>query len=113
KTCCGTSLQLPSRKCRAAATLLRMFGGYLEETAKEEVSALRSRRSALLEKIEKLLAEAQDTPMSLKEVAARVNLSPCHFCSVFKKQTGVTFSQYRTRQRLDRARELLEYPDRR
>lgn len=104
---------LSSDKCRAAGTLLRMFGRYLEETGKEELSSHKSPRSPLLEKIERLLAESQDTPVSLKEVAARVNLSPCHFCAVFKKQTGITFSQYRTRQRLERAQTLLKDPDRR
>lgn len=102
---------LSSEKCRAAGTLLRMFGRYLEETGKSELAAPKAPRSPLLEKIENLLAESQDTPVSLKEVAARVNLSPCHFCSVFKKQTGVTFSQYRTRQRLERARTLLQNPE--
>lgn len=98
---------LSSDKCRAAATLLQMFGRYLEEFGKEEVSAQKRRRSPLLEKIESLLVESQNGHVSLKEVAARVNLSPCHFCAVFKKQTGVTFSRYRTRQRLEKARDLL------
>ena len=43
----------------------------------------------------------------------RVNLSPCHFCSVFKKQTGVTFSQYRLKLRMEKARDLLNDPERR
>lgn len=103
---------LSSDKSRAAATLLRMFARYLEESGKQELSA-QKQRSPLLEKIEALLAESRDSQVSLKEVAARVNLSPCHFCAVFKKQTGVTFSQYRTRQRLERARELLSDPARR
>jgi AraC-like DNA-binding protein/ligand-binding sensor protein len=100
--------QLSSAKCRAAETLLKMFGKYLEEMGKhflESNSAPPS--SPLLKKIEAFLAESQDGPISLKDVAASVNLSPCHFCSVFKKQTGLTFSQYRLRQRLEKARELL------
>jgi len=93
-------------KCRAASTLLQMFGRYLEELAREELTAPRP-RSPLLEKIEALLAEARDRQLSLKEVAARVSLSPCHFCAVFKKQTGITFTQYRTQQRLEAAANLL------
>lgn len=104
---------LSSDKCRAAGTLLRMFAKYLEESGRQELQSTQPRRSALLEKIEAFLAQSRDTHVSLKEVAARVNLSPCHFCSVFKKQTGVTFSQYRTNQRLDKARELLSDGERR
>jgi len=68
---------------------------------------------ACCRKIEAFLAESHEGHVSLKEVAAQVNLSPCHFCAVFKKQTGVTFSQYRTRKRLEKARELLLDAERR
>lgn len=99
--------QLSSDKCHAAGTLLRMFGKYLEEIGKQFLQAQPAPSSPLLKKIEAFLAECRDGQVSLKEVAASVNLSPCHFCSVFKKQTGLTFGQYRTRQRLEKARELL------
>ncbi len=104
---------LSSDKCRAAGTLLQMFGKYLEECGKAELRAQGSRRSALVQKVETFLAQCQSNHVSLREVAMRVNLSPCHFCAVFKKQTGVTFSQYRTRQRLEKARDLLADAERR
>ncbi len=104
---------LSADKCRAAGTLLQMFGKYLEECGKQELRAQGPRRSALVQKVETFLAECQSSHVSLKEVAMRVNLSPCHFCAVFKKQAGVTFSQYRTRQRLEKARDLLADPARR
>jgi len=100
--------QLSSAKCRAAETLLKMFGKYLEEMGRHFLESHASAPSSpLLKKIEAFLAECRDGQVSLKEVAASVNLSPCHFCSVFKKQTGLTFSQYRLHQRLAKARELL------
>ena len=105
--------RLSSDKCRAAGTLLRMFGRYLEECGKQELQVRESKRPALLEKIEAFLAESRPDQVSLKEVAMRVNLSPCHFCAVFKKQTGVTFSQYRLRLRMEKARDLLGDPERR
>ena len=72
-----------------------------------------ARTSGRLQKSAAVLADGQREQVSLKEVAACVNLSPCHFCAVFKKQTGLTFSQYRTRQRLEKARNLLDDPERR
>ena len=98
---------LSSAKCRAAETLLRMFGKYLEEIGKQFLESRPAPSSPLLQKIEAFLAECRDGQVSLKTVAASVSLSPCLFCSVFKKQTGLTFSQYRMRQRLEKARELL------
>ncbi len=105
--------QLSSAKCRAAETLLRMFGKYLEEAGKHYLRAQTAPSSPLLKKIEVFLAGGQDGHVSLKQVAASVNLSPCHFCAVFKKQTGLTFSRYRVRQRLAKACELLGDPERR
>jgi len=107
--------RLSSEKCRAAGTLLRLFGRYLAELMKQQAPLPASRRtsSSLLQRIEAFLAECQDSQVSLKEVAAKMSLSPCHFCAVFKKQTGITFSQYRTRRRLEAARTLLTEHDRR
>lgn len=106
------SPQLTTEKSRATATLLGMFARYLEECGRK-APVTKARRSPLLEKIEKFLAENQEGQVSLREVATRVNLSPCHFCSVFKKQTGLTFTEYRNRQRLNRAGELLRDRERR
>lgn len=99
--------QLSAAKCRAAETLLRMFAKYLEEAGRQYMRAPSVSASPLLKKIEAFLAETREGQVSLKDVAASVNLSPCHFCSVFKKQTGLTFSRYRVRQRLDKAVVLL------
>lgn len=106
--------RLSSAKCRAAGTLLQMFGKYLEECGRQQLKQQTDNSSSsLVKKIEAFLAECKSDRVSLKDVAASVNLSPCHFCSVFKKQTGLTFSQYRTRQRLETARTLLADPARR
>ena len=105
--------QLSSAKCRAAETLLRMFGKYLEEAGRHFLQTETIPSSPLLKKIEAFLAGCQDGQVSLKAVAASVNLSPCHFCAVFKKQTGLTFSRYRVRQRLAKACDLLADPGRR
>jgi len=105
--------QLSVAKSRAAGTLLQMFGKYLEECGKQLSATRGASTSSLLRKIEVFLAECRDDHVSLKAVAACVNLSPCHFCSVFKKQTGLTFSQYRTRQRLEKACQLLADSERR
>lgn len=45
--------------------------------------------------------------LSLYKFAADCHYSPAHFCRLFKKQTGQTFTEYVTSCRLERAAELL------
>lgn len=98
---------------RAVATLVRLFADYLAECGNRLLLQRADRASPLLQKIEAFLAEHKDETVSLKELAERVHLSPCHFCKVFKKQTGLTFTEYRTRQRVEQAKQLLLDPQHR
>ena len=49
-------------------------------------------------------------PLSLDEVAAAVNTSTRHFCKVFKKATGITFTDYLARVRVEKAKNRLQNP---
>ena len=48
-----------------------------------------------------------DSNLTLHDVAAHVALSNNHFCTVFSQEMGVTFTEYLTRVRMQRAREML------
>ena len=100
-------------RSRAVATLVNMFADYLAECGNRLLLRHADHASPLLHKIEAFLAEHKDESVSLKELAQRVSLSPCHFCKVFKKQTGLTFTEYRTRQRIEQAKRLLLDPQHR
>jgi two-component system, response regulator YesN len=45
--------------------------------------------------------------LSLKEVAAHVHLNPSYFSVLFKEQVNLNFSEYVTRRRIQRAKELV------
>lgn len=45
--------------------------------------------------------------ISLNMVASEVNLSSSHFSTVFGQETGVTFVEYLTKVRMDKAKQLL------
>jgi len=49
----------------------------------------------------------RDPELTLDQVAAHVNLSPCHFSAVFSQKTGTTFKEYLTELRINFAKELL------
>ena len=45
--------------------------------------------------------------ISVGELAALVDLSPFHFCRVFKQTTGMSPLQFITRERITRAQQLM------
>ncbi|MBI4028113.1 MAG: helix-turn-helix domain-containing protein [Verrucomicrobia bacterium] len=98
---------LTTERGRAVATLLNMFAQYLAEQGQRLLLREASRTSPLLQKIEAYLAENREAPISLKEISQRVHLSPCYFCKLFRKQTGLTLTEYRLQWRIERAKQLL------
>lgn len=56
--------------------------------------------------------EHLDRPIALRELAARESMSVRTFSRRFREETGVTPVQWLTRQRIERARHLLEETDR-
>lgn len=46
--------------------------------------------------------------ITLDEVAAHLHLNPSYFSRLFKKETGMTFIEYVTKQKMERAKELLD-----
>lgn len=53
------------------------------------------------------LDEHLHEPVSLREIADHLHLNASYFSVLFKEQTGLTFSEYLTRRRVQRAKELL------
>lgn len=86
-----------------------------EETRKIFTDALNFRNSQVRSERAIIIHQAKayinshftDPDLSLDEVATHVNLSPNHFSAVFRHECGETFREYLTRNRIERAKELL------
>ena len=57
------------------------------------------------------IAQNQDRAITLQEVARAVNTSTFYFCKVFKKATGLTFTDYLSRVRIEKAKNFLLNPN--
>ncbi|MCC3375172.1 helix-turn-helix transcriptional regulator [Cohnella sp. REN36] len=49
-----------------------------------------------------------DRNLTLQQVAGHVHLHPSHFSEVFKRETGLTYIDFVTRERMRRAMALLD-----
>ena len=61
----------------------------------------------LLRKVEDHLSERLAEEISVGTLAEMVDLSPFHFCRVFKQTTGMSPLQFVTRERISRAQQLI------
>lgn len=59
------------------------------------------------------ITEKHADDLSLDEVAKAVNMSAFYFCKMFKKATGMTFTDYLARVRVEKVRNLLLNPHKR
>jgi AraC-like DNA-binding protein len=109
----NSSPTITREKLRAVETLLEMFAQYLAECGQRLLLHEAGQQSPLLQKIEAQLAEPSDRALTVRELAERLHISPCYFCKLFRKQTGLTFTEYRTQVRIEAAKQLLLDPNRR
>jgi len=67
-----------------------------------------TRYNMVLRKAKAFIVKHYDDPgLTLRQVADEVALSNNHFCTVFSQEAGVTFTEYLTTIRIDKAKELL------
>ena len=56
------------------------------------------------------IAEHLGEPLSLEQVSRAANMSAFYFCKVFKAATGLTFTHYVARARIERTKQMLLNP---
>jgi len=64
----------------------------------------------LVAKAKKYISGRYNERITLDEAARSVNASTRHFCKVFKEATGITFTDYLARTRVEKAKHLLQNP---
>ncbi len=94
-------------KYRAAATLAGVFAQHLSESGNRMLLEAAGRQSRLLQRIQQTFQQHGTDAVPLSKLAREVGLSASQLCKRFKKETGLTLSEYRLRRRIERAKELL------
>lgn len=100
-------------KYNAIVRLLSFFGAQLSALTNEIVLESQNAGPPLVQKARDYIAQHKTEPLSLSAVAKAAGASVFHFCKVFHKATGLKFTDYVARVRLEEARTQLLNPDRR
>jgi AraC-like DNA-binding protein/ligand-binding sensor protein len=94
----------------AVLRLLEVFSQHLSIAAEQIVTQQTHAESPMIERARKLIEERHGEDLSLDEVARTVHASTFHFCKMFKRATGMTFTEYLSVVRVAKAKKLLANP---
>ena len=93
--------------------LLAIFAQHLAAVSNQLMVQAESAGTPAIVKARALIAERHGEELSLTEVAGAVNMSAFYFCKTFKKATGMTFTDYLARVRVEKVKNLLLNPNKR
>ncbi len=93
--------------------LLSIFAQHLSAVSNQLMVQGAAAESPAIAKARLLIAERHADEISLSEVAQSVNMSAFYFCKSFKKATGMTFTDYLARVRVEKVKNLLLNPHKR
>ena len=104
---------IPKDKYAAIVRLLTFFAEQLSALINQIVLEQANAEPPLVRKAREHIQQHKNEPLSLAAVAQASGASVFHFCKVFKKTTGLKFTDYVARVRLEDAKNELLNPSRR
>jgi AraC-like DNA-binding protein/ligand-binding sensor protein len=104
---------IPPEKYGAIVRLLTFFAEQLSALINQIVLERNNAEPPLVQKAREYIERHKMEPLSLSAVAQAAGASVFHFCKVFRKSTGLKFTDYVARVRLEDARTQLLNPNRR
>ena len=95
----------------SAVKLLAIFAQHLAMISNQVIIQQENAESPVITRAKDYICEHQSEKLSLGQVAKAVNMSAFYFCKMFKKITGVNFTDYLSRVRIEKAKNLLLNPN--
>ena len=91
--------------------LLTIFAQHLSLVSNQLLVHRANAEPPTITRAKKFIEEHQAEEISLGDVAKAVNTSTFYFCKMFKKATGLNFTDYLSRVRVEKAKNLLLNPN--
>jgi AraC-like DNA-binding protein/ligand-binding sensor protein len=103
--------RIVSREQHAAAIkLLTIFAEHLAILSNQIVIQRDNAEPPMITKAKEFIREHHAEDLSLPQVAQFANASPFHFCKLFRRTTGLTFTKFLSRVRIESSKNLLINP---
>ncbi|HAV13403.1 MAG TPA: AraC family transcriptional regulator [Opitutae bacterium] len=94
----------------AMLRLLSTFAEHLATISNSIETEAAAEEPKLVSNAKRYIKQRYSEKISLDEAAHAVNASTRHFCKVFKEATGITFTDYLARVRVEKAKNMLQNP---
>src|SRR6201993_4931091 len=98
---------LTQRQHAAVIRLLEIFGRQVSAAANRMTLQDAEAEPPMIRRAKAYIAGHYGDPIGLDEMARTINVSTFYFCKMFKKATGLTFTDYLGRVRVEKAKNLL------
>jgi len=102
---------LSAKEHEATVKLLAIFAQHISLLSNQIVVRQENAEPPVIARAKQYIQEHQAEDMSLGQVAKAVNTSTFYFCKMFKKITGINFTDYVSRVRIEKAKNLLLNPN--
>jgi AraC-like DNA-binding protein len=105
-----TRILLPKQH-EAVVKMLAIFAHHLALVSNQLIVRQEHPVPAMIMKAKEYINAHQTEDLTLSQVAKAVNTSTFYFCKVFKKTTGINFTDYVSRIRIEKAKNLALNPN--
>jgi YesN/AraC family two-component response regulator len=102
---------LSAKEHEGMVKLLQIFAQHLSMISNQVVVQQANAEPPVITHAKEFIKQNQTEDISLGQVAKAVNTSTFYFCKMFKKVTGINFTDYVSRQRIESAKNLLLNPN--
>jgi len=102
---------LSPREHDSVVKLLTIFAEHLATVSNRVLIRQQNAELPVIVRAKEYIAEHQSEKLKLGQIAKAVNMSAFYFCKTFKKVVGINFTDYLSRVRIERAKNLLLNPN--
>lgn len=102
---------LSREQYESVVRLLTIFAQHLSLLCNQLMIREENLEPPMVARAKRFIEEHQDEDISLSVVAKSVNTSTFYFCKMFKKATGINFTEYLSRVRVEKAKNMLLNPN--